>query len=158
MAETKKLLPEAKIIPVWATECEEHDQGELCAGIGCFKGDCWREWTAQLRPVAAEAETVAALLPYRAFQRDLPLYGPEAGWIRHALQSFSTMPARYNAAGVPAQRLVAVLQGWDVTPEQVAAQIAQAKAAGAAGYVVSHMKINQDWEPRILKVMPTGSR
>ena len=158
VAETKTLLPEAKIIPVWATECEEHDQGELCAGIGCFKGDCWREWTAQLMPVAAEAETVAALLPYRAFQRDVPLYGPEAGWIRHALQSFSTMPARYNAAGVPAQRLVAVLQGWDVTPEQVAAQIAQAEAAGAAGYVVSHMKINQEWEPRIVKVMPAESR
>lgn len=156
VAEVKKLSPEAKIIPVWATECEEHDKGELCGGVGCFKGDCWREWTAQLMPVAAEAETVAALLPYRALERDLPRYGPEAGWIMHALQSFSTMPARYKSTGVPAQRLVAVLQGWDVTPEQVAAQIVQAEAAGAAGYVVSRMKLNQDWEPRIMKVTPTG--
>jgi hypothetical protein len=158
VAEIKKLLPEAKIIPVWATECEEHDKDKLCAGVSCFKGDCWREWTAQLMPVAAEAETVAALLPYRAFQRDLPHYGPTAGWIKEALQSFSTMPARYKATGVPGQRLVAVLQGWDVTPEQVAAQIAQAEAAGAAGYVVSHMKLNQDWEPRIVKVTPAESR
>lgn len=158
VTEVKKLSPEAKIIPVWATECEEHDKDELCAGVNCFKGVCWREWTAQLMPVAAESDTVAALLPYREFQRDLPRYGTEAGWIKEALESFSTMPARYKATGVPAQRLVAVLQGWDVTPEQVAAQIAQAKAAGAAGYVVSQMKLNQDWEPRILKVMPTGSR
>ena len=158
VAEIKKLLPGAEIIPVWATECEEHDKGELCAGIGCFNGDCWREWTAQLMPVAAEVETVAALLPYRAFQRDLPRYGPMASWIKQAIQSFSTMPARYKAAGVPAQRLVAILQGWDVTPEQLAAQIAQAEAAGAAGYVVSRMKIIQDWEPRIVRVTSTAKQ
>lgn len=158
LAEVKELSPEAKIIPVWATECEEHDKDELCAGVNCFQGVCWREWTAQLMPVAAEAEVVAALLPYRAFQRDLPRYGAEAGWIKTALQSFSTMPTRYKATGVPAERLVAVLQGWDVTPEQVAAQIAQAKAARAAGYVVSQMKLNQDWEPRLLKVKPAASR
>ena len=157
VAEIKKLSPDAKIIPVWVTECEEHDKEELCAGVACFQGACWREWTAQLLPVAAEAETVGALLPYRAFQRDLPRYGPDAGWIKQALESFSVMPARYKAAGVPVQRLVAVLQGWDVTPEQVAAQVAQADAAGAAGYVVSHMKLNQDWEPRIVKVIPAGN-
>lgn len=158
VAAVQKLSPEAKVIPVWATECEEHDKEELCAGVNCFQGACWREWTAQLTPLAAEAETIAALLPYRAFQRDLPRYGTEAGWIKEALEAFSAMPSRDKAKGVPPHRLVAVLQGWDVTPEQVAAQIAQAKAAGAAGYVVSRMKLNQDWEPRILKVMPKGGR
>lgn len=158
LAAIQKLSPEAKIIPVWATECEEHDKDKLCAGVNCFKGVCWREWTAQLMPVATDSDTIAALLPYRAFQRDLPRYGTEAGWIKEALESFSTMPARYKAAGVPAQRIVAVLQGWDVTPAQVAAQISQAETAGAAGYLVSQMKLNQDWEPRILKIKPMGSR
>ena len=152
VAAVKKLAPESRIIPVWATECEEQDKEELCAGVPCFKGDCWREWTAQLMPVAAEVETLGALLPYRALQRDLPRYGPEAGWIKPALASFTTLPARYQAGGVPPDRLVAVLQGWDVTPEQIKVQITRSGDAGTAGCVVSMMKIEQDWKPVIVKI------
>ena len=148
----KKLAPESRIIPVWATECEEQDKDELCAGIPCFKNTCWREWTAQLMPVAAEVGTLGALLPYRALQRDLPRYGPEAGWIKPALASFTTLPARYQAGGVPPDRLVAVLQGWDVTPEQIKVQITRSGDAGTAGCVVSMMKIEQDWKPVIVKI------
>ena len=152
VAAVKKLAPESRIIPVWATECEEQDKDELCAGIPCFKNTCWREWTAQLMPVAAEVETLGALLPYRALQRDLPRYGPEAGWIKPALASFTTLPARYQAGGVPPDRLVAVLQGWDVTPEQIKVQITRSGDAGTAGCVVSMMKIEQDWKPVIVKI------
>ena len=150
VAEVKKLLPEAKIIPVWAPECEEHDLDGLCAGVGCFKGTCWREFTAQLMPLAQEAGIIGALLPYRDFQRDLPIYGPSAGWIKHALASFSEMPPKRNGTSIPTSRLIAVLQGWDVTPEQIKAQITRSDEAGAAGYVVSLMKIDQSWEPRIV--------
>ena len=152
VAAVKKLAPESRIIPVWATECEEQDKDELCAGIPCFKNTCWREWTAQLMPVAAEVGTLGALLPYRALQRDLPRYGPEAGWIKPALASFTTLPARYQAGGVPPDRLVAVLQGWDVTPEQIKVQITRSGDAGTAGCVVSMMKIEQDWKPVIVKI------
>ncbi len=152
VAAVKKLAPESNIFPVWATECEEQDKDTLCGGVGCFKGTCWKEWTAQLMPLAEGSETIAALLPYQAFQRDLPHYGLEAAWIKPALAGFTVMPARYEARGVPAQRLVAVLQGWDVTAAQIKTQIARAEDAGAAGWVVSLMKIEQDWEPRIVKV------
>jgi hypothetical protein len=143
-------LPEAKIIPVWTPECEEYDLNGLCAGVGCFEGTCWREFTAQLMPLAREAETIGALLPYREFQRDLPIYGPMAGWIKHALNSFSDMPRKRNGTSIPTNRLIAILQGWDVTPEQISAQIARSEEAGAAGYLVSLMKIDQSWEPRIV--------
>ncbi len=147
----KRLAPESRIIPVWATECEEQDKDELCAGVPCFEKTCWREWTAQLMPLAAEVETLGALLPYRALQRDLPRYGPDAGWINAALASFTKLPARYQAGGVPPDRLVAVLQGWDVTPEQIKAQMTRSENAGTAGCVVSMMKIEQDWKPVIVK-------
>ena len=151
VAAVKQLAPASKVVPVWTTECEEADKETLCGGVGCFNGACWREFTKQLTPLAVEAENIGALLTYRAFQRDLPRYGPPAGWVNHALRSFTEMPARYEAKGVAPERLIAVLQGWDVSPEQIKAQISRVREARAAGYIVSMMKIEQDWEPRMVK-------
>lgn len=157
VAAVREVAPGSRIIPVWVTECEEHDAKELCAGVGCFKGACWREWTTQLRQVATQAETLGALVPYRALQRDLARYGSEAGWIKAAVASFNTMPARYDQPGVAANRIVTVLQGWDVTPEQVQAQIARSLESGAAGFLVPRVRIEQGWEPRILHTNQTAA-
>jgi hypothetical protein len=152
VTEVKKLAPASKVIPVWSTECEEQDAQDRCAGVGCFKGACWREYTAQLTPLAQAADTIAALVPYKDFKRDLPRYGPKAGWITHAVGSFSEMPHRYAADGIPPNRIIPVLQGWEVTTEEIHAQIARCKECGVAGCVVSFMKIDQSWEPRIFDV------
>lgn len=151
VAAVKRLAPGAEVIPVWTTECEAHDRDGLCAGVSCFSGTCWREWTAQLMPLAAEARTLAALVPYRAFQRDLPVYEQPAGWVARSLAFFREMPARYKTNGVPASRLVAVVQGWDVTPVQLEAQMARAMEAGAAGIVAAYAEIEQGWRPHLFK-------
>jgi len=152
VAAVEKLLPRSDVIPVWTTECEEHDMAKdgLCAGVGCFKGTCWKVYTEQLMPVAKRSQTLGVLLPYRAFKRDLPIYGGKAGWITHAVKSFQTMPVRHKGKPIPPTRLIAILQGWDVTDEQVALQIDVAKNAGVAGCLVSYAKIEQGWQPRIL--------
>ena len=62
------------------------------------------------------------------------------------------MPRRHASQPVVANRLICVLQGWDVTPAEVKAQKEQAVAAGAAGYIVSKAKIDQQWQPRIHKL------
>ena len=63
-----------------------------------------------------------------------------------------------NGSAIPADRLIAVLQGWEIGPEEIKAQVERAGEAGAAGYIVSRMKIDQGWEPRIVKaVPPSGS-
>jgi len=149
-----KLTPLCEVVPVWTTECEQHDGAKdgLCAGVRCFQGKCWEVWTEQLTPMAARFQTIGALLPYKAFQRDLPVYGAEAGWLAHAVRSFQTMPARYKAPPVPASRLLAVLQGWEVTEREIAVQFGAARAAGVQRILVSHHKIEQDWTPRITKV------
>jgi hypothetical protein len=153
VAEIQKLLPHSRVIPVWTTECEQHDGAKdgLCAGVGCFKGICWRAYTEQLMPVAKRSKTLGVLLPYRAFQRDLPLYGETAGWITHAVKSFETMTVRHQGEPIGPARLIVVLQGWGVTEEQIARQVEVADSAGVAGLLISYAEIDQGWEPRLLK-------
>jgi hypothetical protein len=154
VAAAKKVAPRSQIIPVWTTECEEHDGAKdgLCAGVGCFKGICWKAYSRQLAPLAAESDEIGVLLLYKQFQRDLPEYREPAGWVWRALRSFETMPPKNGGKAVATGRLIAVLQGYDATDKEIAAQIAQAQSAGAAGYVVSYVKIEQDWSPRIVKL------
>ncbi len=140
-----------QVIPVWTTECEAHDEHELCAGVGCFEGLCWKEFSKQLTPLAERPEPLALLLPFRAFGRDMPHYGNRAGWIAEAIELMQTQPARHRGMPVPPSRLIAVLQGWDVTRREIMAQIAQTRLAGASGFVVSYAPIEQGWEPRIVK-------
>ena len=153
VAAVQKLLPDAQVIPVWTTECEEHDGAKdgLCAGVGCFKGICWKAYTQQLMPIAANSSNIGVLLPYQAFQRDEPLYGGPADWISHAVTSFQTMPPQHGGQPVAADRLLAVLQGWKVTDKQVARQIEIATKSGVGGYVVSYAEIHQDWRPQIFR-------
>ena len=140
-----------QVIPVWATECEAHDKTTLCAGVGCYEGLCWKEFTKQLTPLAERSEPLALLLPFREFERDLPIYPDHAGWIREAIELMQTQPVRHRGKPVPSDRLIAVLQGWDVTHREVMSQIAQSQLAGAKGCIVSLVPIDQSWEPRIMR-------
>ncbi len=144
----QRMSPKARVIPVWATECEAHDKDELCAGVGCYTGRCWKDWTKQLMPLAEAAPTIGVLTTYKILQRDLPRYGSTAGWVGEALRSFQTMPPQRNGAAVSAGRLVAVVQGWDVSADELAAQVAHATRAGAAGMVIAREPIEQSWSPR----------
>lgn len=143
-----------QVIPVWTTECEAHDvdNDALCAGVGCYKGICWKAYTRQLQPLAEQSPTIGALLLYKEFGQDTKHYPQRAGWIGHALQGFQTMPPQNNGKAIVASRLVAVVQGWDVSRDELAAQQKQAETAGAAGWVVAFAKIDQSWSPRIVSV------
>jgi hypothetical protein len=146
-----QLVPDARVIPVWLTECEEHDceRDGLCAGVGCFDGICWRAWTEQLMPVADQSPQIAVFAPFREFQRDLPMYGGQAAWVSHALKSFETMPPKRGGTAISADRLIAVVQGWDVTEEELIVQQRLVEDSGAAGCIVVKSRINQDWTPKM---------
>jgi hypothetical protein len=151
VAEVARLAPDSAVIPVWVTECEEHDRDGPCAGVGCFRGLCWKEYVKQLASLEKQAPQIGVLLPLRDFQRELPAYREPAGWITQALASFHNMPPQHGAAAVAAQRLIAVVQGWDVSEQQIQQQTDRALAAGVAGVVVSRTKIDQRWEPRVVR-------
>lgn len=152
VAEVKKVVPHGTaVIPVWTTECEEHDKEKdaLCAGVGCFKGICWKAYTKQLGPLAEGSPQIGVLLLYREFGQDTPAYVQPAGWVRHALAGFRTMPPKHGGKAIGPERLIAVLQGTGVTERQLADQIARSQEGGAAGYLVAFAKIDQSWTPKL---------
>lgn len=154
LATVAKLMPTAKVIPVWTTECAEHDhpKGAACDGVGCFTGRCWREYNAQLMPVTEVAEKIGVLLPFKDFARPQSRTGPNAEWQKYALKSFTEILPQREGRALPQSRLIAVLQGWDVSADQEQIQIRHAQEAGTAGYIVARTKIDQSWEPRLMKV------
>jgi hypothetical protein len=149
VAAIEEIAPFAEIIPIFAGECEAEDRESVCCGVACFEGRCWKDFTIQLDAVARETEQIGISCFYKYFDRDLPRYGAAAGWIAFAIDSFSTMPRLRNGTGVPPHRLIAILQGWDVTEEQVSAQIDQAKRAHSAGWMIVLSPIDQSWKPVI---------
>ena len=152
----KRISNETTVIPVWTTECEEHDKEKdaLCAGVGCFKGICWKACTKQLTPLAEGSPQIGVLLLYQEFGQDSPAYKQPAGWISHALAGFSTMPPKHGGKAIGPERLIAVLQGSGVTERQLADQIARAGEVHAAGYLVAFTKIDQTWTPKIVLWRP----
>jgi hypothetical protein len=148
----KKAVPNSKVIPVWTTECEKHDGSSdgLCAGVGCFDGICWKAYTRQLAALEQTCNELGVLVPYRAFQRDIPIYGEEAGWILHAVKSFSTMPPKHGGKPIKPSRLITILQGWDVDDQQVTRQIEVSAASGTSGFFVAYVKLDQSWRPKVV--------
>lgn len=139
-----------EVIPVWATECEEGDKPGLCAGVGCFRGACWREWTAQLEPLAVETRMMGALLLQKTFQRsDL-----DESWLAEIPKVFSEMPARYGRSGLAPSQIVAVVEGWMGEGDSWKKQRERLESAGVSSYVVAMTKIKQGWEPRLFD-LPT---
>ncbi|HUE70577.1 MAG TPA: hypothetical protein VMP01_06780 [Pirellulaceae bacterium] len=158
VAEVRKRVPkETKVVPVWVTECEAHDKDndKLCAGVGCYEGICWKAYVRQLTPLAADSDTLGALLLYKEFGQDVPNYKARAGWIGHAIEhGFADQPAKQKSPAIKPSRIVAVLQGWDVTDAEIAAQLEQATGAGAGGTIVAFARIDQAWSPKTVTHKP----
>ena len=70
---------------------------------------------------------------------------------RHTIRSFETLPPRNGGVAILASRLIAVLQGWDVSEEEIEMQLRSAERAGTGGSVLSYVKIDQSWQPKNVK-------
>jgi hypothetical protein len=154
VSELSGRFTDVKLIPVWTSECEEHDKETLCAGVGCYHGLCWKRYAAQLAPLAKQVNELGVLCFYKEFGQDVPHWKTEAGWVEHALRTFESPPQ--NGPKISTRRLIAVLQGWNVSADELQAQISRAEAAGALGIVVAESRIDQSWEPRIVSIVPGG--
>jgi len=148
----QKAFPHLECIPVWTSECEAHDKDGWCAGVGCYGGACWREWSKQLEPLSKQCARLGALLTYKDLGRDLDHYNETAGWVSSAISSFQTEMKRYDRSSVEARRLITVLQGWEVSPEELAAQIRQSTQSGSGGYVIAKTPVLSQWEPRLVSL------
>jgi hypothetical protein len=140
--------PDLAIIPVICSECEigmtlggvanpDLATGH-CHGVTCGNPCGAIYYPGLVRALRGQA-CVGLLSLYRALGRALPLYGPEAAWCAAILDGYR----QHNPSGP----VVSLLQGWDVTPEQVAAQVEQAERGGADGHVIALLPIEQSWWP-----------
>lgn len=138
------LAPGTEIVPIWVTECEDADTvaDGACCGVGCYHGACWRAFDQQWLALRAAAPTVAVLLPYLEFGRDLPRFGEPGGWVTFAIRHLrerSTPPT-------PGASLVAVLQGYgDVA--SIARQRQLAADAGVTQTLVLRSALDETWRP-----------
>ena len=146
------LDPTARVIPIMTSECEKADKDSHCGGVGCFEGICWKAFTKQLDLVSPLASEIGVACFYKEFGRDLKRYGGTANWTKLALRSFEEMPKKRNGKGVAVNRLVAVLQGWGVTDEELTKQIEVARSQSPAGILVCKTKLDQSWKPKLIQV------
>lgn len=141
-------FPKLKVIPTLCEECENGlevggvaspDGGATgaCHGIPCSH-PCSLDYYPGLVNSMAPFENRALLTLYKLYKKDDIRFGSEAGWVAGAL-------GRYRQIA-PNQPLTAVLQGWDVSQEQRAAQIEQAVKGGATGILMAFKPINQSWK------------
>jgi hypothetical protein len=152
----QRLVPRSRVVPVWVTECEEADTAVdgACHGVGCYHGACWREFDRQWQALRAAAPQVALLLPYRAFGRDLPRYGDDAGWVRFAIEHLRGR-ARERGEDLPGSDLIAVVQGWD-DADDVASSVVRAREAGVTQVLVARTPVEQGFAP-VLVAGPGGA-
>lgn len=147
LAAASRLAPGTEVIPVWSTECEEHEMAKdaECCGVHCFSGTCWIAWSEQLRSVSRQARIIGVPSYFRASGRTDP------AWVEKTIASFAKMPPMRQGEPVLANRLVALLQGWNVQPAEIEAQERAAVKSGAAGWLVVRTPLDESWSPRIVR-------
>src|SRR5262249_35111921 len=151
-----------EVIPVWVTECAQEDLAPekqrprggwstgLCGGVNCFD-TCRKKFAEQWSALhAAHRGPTGVLLLHRELQRDRQEYGGRGGWITQAMKYLD----EHTAKPLPRQRLWLVVQGYDVPPEEEAAARRAAAQLQPGVVLVARRRIDQSYEPRMVKVNP----
>ncbi len=151
-----------EVIPIWTVECEHEDlaaekqrpkglwSSDFCGSVPCFFGACGRKFAEQWSALQADHRgPTGLLLLHREFQRDRKEYGAPGGWIKRAVKDLEQ-----TAQPIPKQRLWLVVQGYDVSAEEEAAVRRVAAEVQAGAVLVARTRIDQSYEPRIVKVKP----
>ena len=162
VTEIGKAAKGKEVIPVWVTECAQEDlapekqrpQGGwstgLCGGVNCFD-TCRKRFAERWSALhAVHRGPTGVLLLHRELQRDRKEYGGPGGWITRAMKYLDEQTAK----PFPRQRLWLVVQGYDVSAEQEAAARRAAAQLQPSVTLVARSRIDQSYEPRMVKVKP----
>jgi hypothetical protein len=141
------------VIPVWVTECEMIDlprvQGSTgyCGSVECAKNTCWPSYARAWNPLLKATPGPVALA---VWDED---FGRGSAWTDTALSLFQKPPRGGDPVG--SERVVAVLPAWGGGKGKAESDIAAFanRARGAkGGWVIARSKVEQSWEPRVVKV------
>ena len=159
-----KLAAGKVVIPVWTTECEQEDMAlekqpqrdwttGYCGDVDCFHY-CLARFAEQWNAFhETHRGPTGVLLLHKEFRRADAEYGPAASWITHAAQYLE----HKDLKRVTPQKLWLIVQGYDVSPEEEKSARHAASQTGAAKVVVARTRIDQSYEPRIVRVKVEAS-
>jgi hypothetical protein len=159
VAEVARLAPNKTIVPVWTTECELQDlapdkraQADFstgyCGAVDCFD-NCRARFAEQWAALhAAQPGPTGILALHKMFQRDRKEYGEAAQWVTRAVEYLG----QEQIQPISHQRLWLVVQGFDVNAGEEQAVRETARRTGAGAVLVARARIDQSYEPRIVRV------
>jgi hypothetical protein len=157
--EVGELAAGKEVIPVWTTECEEHDLAPdkqahrgwstgYCGGVECFNHQCPIKFNEQWQALHATHRGPTAILALqKEFKRDRQEYAPAASWIRDVVESLDQQKPKT----MPRKQLWLVVQDYDVSREEARAARAAAQQTGAGAVLVARTRIDQSYQPRIVR-------
>jgi hypothetical protein len=157
LAEVANLATNKEVIPVWTTECEPEDLPAakrppgawgtgLCGSVPCFDY-CRHRFAEQWAALQKDRTGPTAVLAlHREFQRDQREYGGPAAWVGRPIDY-----CEKQGGTVSRDRLWLVVQGYGVPADEVTAARAAALRTGAGAVVVSRTRIDQSYEPRLIR-------
>jgi hypothetical protein len=158
LAEISQIAAGKNVIPVWTTECEHEDMAlekqpnhawttGYCGNVDCHEycRDRFAEQWSTLQ--AIRLGPIAILSLHKEFQRNRIEYGPPTSWVKHPVSFLDQKELK----SVPHQNLWLVVQGFDVMPNEEQAARAAASETGVGAVLVARTRIDQSYEPRVMK-------
>ena len=159
IAKVESLTSGKDVIPVWTTECEQHDMAlekqpqntwstGYCGGVNCFNY-CLERFSEQWKVLhAAHRGPIAVLALHKELRRSRTEYGPPGNWIKQAVTYLNQKDVKL----VPQPKLWVVVQGYDVDIQEEQSARKAAFEVGADVVLVARTGIDQSFEPRIVKI------
>jgi len=152
---------ELPVIPVWTTECEEADMPSdknrgkpstgLCGSVGCATGACPTKFAEQFTELLSTHEgPVAFLAMHNSLERTREEFGGGPGWVINSVGYLhKTLAAERPGTAFAKERVWVVVDGTDPAAEAIARK--SAAKAGAVVVVVARTRIDQSYEPRMVR-------
>jgi hypothetical protein len=143
LARIKRLVervPAEQTEPNWTTGC--------CGEVDCFIY-CLTRFTEQWNALHQTRNgPTAVLLLHKEFRRSGKKYGSGPNWITHAMRHLDHKDLKV----VPREKLWLVVQGYGVSSEEERSARKTAAQTGAAMVAVARTRIDQSYEPRVVRV------
>jgi hypothetical protein len=157
----QKLVSNTSVVPVWTTECEHDDlpaakradrrSTGLCGTVGCATGACPKEFASQWESLTKDHRHPVALLAlHNDFARTNAAFAQGPAWVSRTVAYLDDTLRAEGKPSFPRARLWLVVQG--ATPDEERSSRKAAANTRVANVIVSRVRLDQSFEPRIVRV------
>lgn len=158
LVDVKKHTAGKEVIPIWTTECSDVDMPPdknngkpgtgKCGTVGCATGACPLSFTDQFMAlVAGYNGSIGLLALHHALEREDERFGGGPTWFENTFPYVNKTLSANDGRPVLPERLWLVVE--DVPSLKSLRE--QAAKLGAGAVIVSQIKIDQSYEPKIIR-------